>query len=117
MFQRFGCGCIYLITERDPGINGVGEVLRGRLIEDCRGDDYGPSGPSSGPEENILAKIRPENLVEKPQDPYDHFHVYTPAEEDALFNQITALIHDGYRYRELRMQFSNMLSVPQKVEG
>lgn len=88
MFRRFGCGCVYLITQVDADDDNY--PTHGRLVEYCGGDD---SDLKIGYEVKFDEKIMSWNLPGEP---------LSADESSKLFDRINQMISKGYRFQELQ---------------
>lgn len=86
MFKRYGCGCVYLITQFDPDWDN--QPTHGRLVEHCDDDDL-----RIGDEVEIDTNINPENILNSV--------TLNPEETSRLFTRINDMIHKGYQFTAL----------------
>jgi hypothetical protein len=89
MFRRYGCGCVYLITQvrtfpQDLQV----EPTHGRLVEHCSHDNL-----AFGSEVEIAKVITPQNITDS--QPLD------ADEENRLFGRINQEIHKGRQFTAL----------------
>jgi hypothetical protein len=92
MFRRYGCGCIYLITQVEvwPEMNEEVQPTHGRLVEHCSGDD---DNLAFGSEVEIAKVITPKNIADSQSLDAD--------EENRLFGRINLEIHRGRQFTAL----------------
>jgi hypothetical protein len=91
MFRRYGCGCVYLITQAEamPEMNEEVQPTHGRLVEHCDGDD----NLAFGSEVEIAEVISPRNIIDS--------HPLDAEEANLLFGRINQEIHKGRQFTAL----------------
>lgn len=95
MFKRYGCGCVYLITQVDADNDNY--PTHGRLIDYCGGDDL-----TFGHEVRIEDRINPENIKIAVS--------LTPKESEELFTRMNNMIHKGYQFIALTQTLRSVIN-------